>query len=478
MHPQQFHPVAPAVSPTGGAHVRINKFTGVQTRLFDAAMLTTTSGWTLGILLLGIYLASLSSISSQIFMSYIGLKLPVIGLAFTAAAMAYLASGQQLAFLKTPFAFPWIALAGWWCVASLFGIYPRGSLDILTGYLLRIHILPLMFVALAVTVRQVRRLMFFFAFGYVLVVLYCFKFGSFAADRFVIPQTTLANSNDLGLHLLLGAAFMIVFFSYGSTRLLAILTLPALAYYVLKTGSRSNMLTLVVVTLFSILVIPNRYRFRLVGALVVAAALVIPLMPRSAWNRLTTFTGVDSDDFTTSQEAEYERQAVSSTQARTQLQVRAAVLTVMNPIFGVGVRMFPDAVDRLVRATEGHKSGWQNPHNTYLQVSAETGIPGGILYIWCVTLCLRLNYRCYKQSLLSPKLSEFSLHSFALLLGCVIYAFDIFFCSIAYDYHLAVLIGFTAANHRAFQAAVASLRPAPAAPTPGAPRQRHVLRTV
>jgi O-antigen ligase len=125
-------------------------------------------------------------------------------------------------------------------------------------------------------------------------------------------------------------------------------------------------------------------------------------------------------------------------------------LTIQNPLLGVGPTMFPNALDELVRASENRKSSWQVSHNSYLQVSSESGIPGLVFYAWTVVLCVMLNYRAYREGMRAGA-TDMSLQSFCLLLATLVYAFGILFSSIAYDYHLAILVGFTAANYRAWK---------------------------
>jgi O-antigen ligase len=65
------------------------------------------------------------------------------------------------------------------------------------------------------------------------------------------------------------------------------------------------------------------------------------------------------------------------------LTARAAVdLTMSNPVFGVGIgRFFPLAAPYVGRA--------ENAHNNFLQISAELGVPGILLFLAVLALCLR-----------------------------------------------------------------------------------------
>jgi hypothetical protein len=352
--------------------------------------------------------------------------------------------------MRSRLAVPWIALFFWWVLAAAFGMYPTYSLKFLWGYGTRIHALPFLFAGIAKTPRSVRVIMTFFAVGYMLVLLYCYKFGTIESQRFFVPDTSLGNSNDLALHLLFGACFMLILMR--GTLLSYLLFIPAmavLAYYVLKTASRGAMITLLVVLTILIFLIPRKYWLTFFVATAFSLLAIIPLLPAGTMKRLFTFTNVTTD--VQNEQQNVEQHAVYSTRARTQLQKRAITLTLQNPLLGVGTTMFPNAVDELVQSTERRKSSWQVSHNTYLEVSSESGIPGLIFYLWTLGLCLKLNFTIYRSAL-KASLRDISRQSFCILSATIVYAVGVLFSSIAYDYHLAVLVGFTAANHRAWQA--------------------------
>jgi O-antigen ligase len=171
----------------------------------------------------------------------------------------------------------------------------------------------------------------------------------------------------------------------------------------------------------------------------------IPFLPQKTVNRLVSFFYVPAG-IETERAAEVLQGAVDSTNARLQLQRRAIALTIEHPLLGVGPLNFEDAVEDMVQREERHKSGWQVAHNGYLQVSAETGLPGAILFTWMIWMCLKTNYRSFRNSQ-----GEAALISFVIFLASMVYAIGILFCSVAYDFHLSLLVGLTAANFLALQ---------------------------
>jgi O-antigen ligase len=285
-----------------------------------------------------------------------------------------------------------------------------------------------------------------FAWGYVLIVIFCFMFGSYSDDsRYIVANIpALGNPNDLALHLMIGAAFLMVFAS-SKLRVLLLAIVPAILILVLRTGSRSNMLALGLVLLICLKLLPGRQRIQIIAGLFAGSVLVAPFLPSATLARLGTFFGV------TQGSTEAEQSAALSAESRKELQKQGLIITLHHPIFGVGPEMFRLASDLVVRAATGHRSGWQGTHNTYLQVSSETGIPGLIFFAGSIFLCIRLNYQTYRAAQKEPALKDYKIPALSLLIACSVYAFDVLFSHIAYDYHVPVLVGFTASNYSALQ---------------------------
>jgi O-antigen ligase len=172
-------------------------------------------------------------------------------------------------------------------------------------------------------------------------------------------------------------------------RLLAGLVAAIFTIANLMTESRSGLLveTLVVLLVLWKLRDWGISLFKTLGALVLGAAFLLPLAPSGLWQRFHAFfsdydvSRVDANSAMGS--------ALLSLEERQQLLVRAVILTVENPVFGVGMNNFPAAAH--VRFNTG-PGEWVGCHDTFLQFSAELGIPGLLLHLFLlfVTLkCLR-----------------------------------------------------------------------------------------
>jgi O-antigen ligase len=158
----------------------------------------------------------------------------------------------------------------------------------------------------------------------------------------------------------IGAAFFLgVSETAWSRRLLAFACAALMAHTVMFHMSRGGMLGLIGTGIMIFVVIPKRpeHVVVLVVALLVTARLAGPSV---------------REEFSTIFASEEERDA--SAESRFDLWVAMSKETVQNPIVGLGPNHWP-----LVAERHGFKAGKQG-HALWSQMTAELGIPGGLLY--------------------------------------------------------------------------------------------------
>jgi hypothetical protein len=111
--------------------------------------------------------------------------------------------------------------------------------------------------------------------------------------------------------------------------------------------------------------------------------------------RFTTLFGVSDPDTLDEDEAAMLGSAVGSTQSRIYLFQRSVEFTMRNPLFGVGPGQFQvaEADDAKMK---GLRAVWHETHNTYTQISSETGILGGVLFIAALVMAYRTLTRIRK----------------------------------------------------------------------------------
>lgn len=407
--------------------------------------------------LLGCYVFLHLAIVPEILTTYLNIKVHIVAAIGFGALLVCMFHGHLGRFFRTPLLLPWLLLYAWYGLAGLFGLWPRFCLDFLWEYGLRFHIAPVFLCAAALSLRQVRLLLYWAGTGGLMVLYYCWRYGDFNGVRFVVPYTSLGNPNDLAFHLLYAFSFLLLFLWTRSlpARLVVIVATPVALMYLLKTGSRGNFITLIVMVLTFLATARRSQRLAACALLLASLPVILPLVPSSTLDRLRTLAWVFSEEAPAG-DREVQR-AIESQEARRYLQRRAIELTFEHPLLGVGPLMFAPAVDIRVREETGRKSTWHNPHNAYLQVSSETGIPGLIFYVWALGLCIRLNY---KNMMIARERGHRMAtgQSLSLLLASVAYAVATLFSHLAYYYYLPFLVGFTAANHLAVRQELVGIR--------------------
>ncbi len=213
----------------------------------------------------------------------------------------------------------------------------------------------------------------------------------------------------------------------------------------LRTGSRGGFLALIVVGGYLLIKYKTvRLQWRLAAA---GAVVVVALAAASAeyWERMGTI--LSDDDYNRTDES-----------GRMQIWQRGLGYMASHPVFGVGPNNFGMAEGTLSPLAKRQQFGvgvrWNAPHNSFVQVAAELGVVGIVLFIALFVTAfkaVRLGGLRQRTPRGDPALLSQTLT--ASLLGFVTGAF---FLTLAYAELLYVLLAFAVAWHK-----VASVRPRP-----------------
>jgi O-antigen ligase len=437
------------------------QFAPVQVSVFSDA--PGISHW-----ILGSYALMLTVPIAEILIVFGHVHIPVVVIADFILTILVIASGRVAKFLQTPMAKPWLGTLFLYVVAAAFGVYKGESVPFILEYGVRFHVVPLYCCAIAVSTLQVRHVLRWIGWGSLLLVVLCAVFGESREGRFLLPDTSLQNPNDLAFAFL----FIVVCLLLNSSkisRVIAWLTVPMIIVYVLKTGSRASLVTIFAVIATAFILSRRSIKLLILVALPICAALVVAVVPSYTLQRLTLIVA-NTDDVAVEGQLKH---AVDSQEARTALQMQAIRLALHHPLFGVGANQFANAVDDMVREETGEKSGWQGAHNTYLEVAAENGIPAMILYMWTLFLCARVNLQTYRRCQRDPLLAHAAAQSMAMVLMTVAFVVCVAFSNNAYDPRVGILVGLSAANYLAVKSELE--RRAPAAKPVAVLRNSKVL---
>lgn len=366
--------------------------------------------------------------------------------------IAVLMSGTVRRCMRLPLTRYWLAFGAWLAVCAPFSIWKTGTFDLLFPYYFRTYLLYFAICACAVSARQLTRVMYTLAAGTGLTVLLCLAFGvSGEYGRFAVPSSHfsfLSNSNDLAFMLLFGIIILIYpfFRKRAIERFASLALIPAAAVFMLKTGSRGVLLSLASVLIAALLTSRNKARLVALGFVLFLGAVIT--VPAAMRHRLM-YIALPYDSPATL-EAGDPFYAIASQEEREGLLVFSIHLTLDHPIFGVGPGQFARARWNQMNA-KGEWAHWLGTHNSYTEVSSETGIPGLFFYVACIVLCFQMNYRTYRKTVSRKGLEEYAGLSFCMLLAGVMYSVSTLFFHISYTSYLPIIAGISSATYLAVE---------------------------
>lgn len=400
----------------------------------------------LAALALGFFFALQGMLANEFLAVYLGLPIPILILAALPVLLLSILSGRLGRFWQCGIVLPYLTLLLWLWACTVLGSF-KGFYVGMVMYGFRFHLTPFVVCGIASSFGLLRTVVTGYAVGAFGALLLCAKFGQIdSAGRLGIPDTSLLNPNDLALNLLIGLAILSVF-AFDSNifkRLLWLVCFAMTLLFVLRTGSRANLVTLGIMLLVIFVTSKSNVRIAFLTSTLLLGTIMFFIIPAATRVRLTTFFSFSEEDYSVNSQV---ANAATSTEARKQLQIRAFKIAIQHPIFGVGPHMFLYSLDDFMRNEEGANKGtWLHSHNTYLDLAAETGFPGVLLYCLCMFWCIRTNYQNFQRSQKEVPLSPFLGISISLMMASIALAVGTLFCSWTYWATYCYLVGLTAAS--------------------------------
>lgn len=307
-----------------------------------------------------------------------------------------------------------------------------------------------------------------YGYGVLIAAVYGFLFARSVDGRLALVGGTFGDPNGFALSLLIGAPFLWMKAAYADMfRKIFFLGCSCVVFVSFaKAGSRAGLLALGTMMLVMFVISNARQRVMIcvVGCIgLVAAGALLPGYLRARY--FTIFSPASSSaDLDASSREQLESDIESSDERRALLE-QSIHMSFEHPIFGVGPGVFAFAAWDERKAETGAGGLTLVTHNTYTQISSETGLPGLFFFLASVFLCLKytvLDYRVMVRSGLDlAKSARYLLMAFsALLVG-------IFFLSTAYSHFLAIFIALAASLHNVVrQERTAAATQVPTAPSP------------
>jgi O-antigen ligase len=345
--------------------------------------------------------------------------------------------------LKAAFASPVTRLFGlftvWVIVSYPFSYWRSGS----TGSVIlavESFAIYLIIVQLVTNHEEWRRLAGAFAFAVMAAAFLSFKIGVSVDGRIALPGGTLGDPNEFALTLIIGVPFWWLKASRSSPALKFAYLLCTIPIFIAfsRAGSRSGMLAFAALFLVLFVTAPGSRKV-VIGVVAVIGVLAgAAFLPGYIKARYMTFFSADAS---ADLDAGHQRQLssdIASSEGRKALLIQSITMTFQHPLLGVGPGVFSYVSWDLRKNTTGSGGQLLVSHNTYTQVSSETGIPGFLLFVSAVYLCFKYTIRNYRRLRETDPVLAQSTRYF--LLSFTGLAVGIFFLSTAYTPTIAIMM--------------------------------------
>jgi O-antigen ligase len=412
-----------------------------------------------GVILLGIYVFLL--ISRILDIAPVGfLHLPMlmlIGLGFLA-----LSAGDWHKALQSKITVFYGLLTIWILICFPMSSWKGGSLDSVV-LSVEAYGLYLVIVQLVKTMADWNRLASAFSYAALVAAILSFLFGRSIDGRIALVSGTLGDPNTFALSLILGLPFW--WFKATQSKMFGkLLSLGATAIILVsfgRAGSRAGLLALVVMVIAILFLSGIKQKIAISVLAVVALLASIAFLPGYIRARFTTiFQQNAAAGFDAETRARLSAD-IDSSSGRQQLLRQSIQMTFEHPLFGVGPGVFREVAWDERKAQQQTAGQMLVSHNTYTQISSETGFPGFFCFMgaFLTSVAYSLSdFRRLKRT--DAALSRASLYTFSSLAAL---GFGIFFLSIGYSFLLTAVFGLSASLRIVQSHAVAAQESATAA---------------
>jgi len=330
------------------------------------------------------------------------------------------------------------------CLSAPFGISLGGSAQAI----LDVYSKVLVFAVLVMAAIRSARDLWFFVWAYVIstgAVVWIALFATHLTLEAGDPALRMSglsgayDANDAGVVLLVGLPLTLLAFQVSKApgKLLSALIALGIGAALARTGSRSAFLGAIAVGLMLLFYVKS---VSFVKRLVFGAVIVVPLIlaaPAGYWERINTIMHPTQD---------YNWDEIDG---RRQLWARGMTYMLDYPVFGIGIGNFSRAEatisEKARLAPRGKGIRWTAPHNSFVEVGAELGVPGLLLFsslvfggIWGMARLQRRLPRSWARG--SPEERLLYLGSGYLATAMAGFAVAGFFVSHAYMDHFYFLV--------------------------------------
>lgn len=183
------------------------------------------------------------------------------------------------------------------------------------------------------------------------------------------------DANDVGAIMLIGLALalLLVQASKGYSRIVAGVILVAIGATIAKTGSRGAFVGIVAVGAYLLVALKTISPIKRIAFVIVVGAVLVFAAPPGYWEQMKTLANPTQD------------YNWSDPNGRRAVAERGLGYMLQRPLLGVGIANFQLAEgtisDKARLAPAGLGIRWAAAHNSYVEIGAELGVPGLILWL-------------------------------------------------------------------------------------------------
>ncbi|MFL6352125.1 MAG: O-antigen ligase family protein [Bryobacteraceae bacterium] len=385
------------------------------------------------VLLLSVYVFMLYS---RVFEATMLIGLPNIYLMFALSALALLTVLFKAGIIraaKSPCGMLLLLFTLWAIFILPFSSWKSESLHVLTDVWLKS--MAAFFIIAGLTIKFSDSKKVFAAVGYGAAVSGLLLA---ATNRYYGGRATslgsLANANEVAFHIAFGLPFLVLLIS----RVKAIYKLPLIAIALLtlalsvKTASRGGLVITAAVVMVALLNVSFTNKFKIGTVCAVGVIVALMTVDRSQLERYRTMFSSDLS----SAEA---LSAKESADIRKHKLEQSVALTFTHPAVGVGMGAFIPAAAEMSKE-RGEYEDWQASHNSYTQISSETGLIGLVIISAVLMFSLGALFKLHRSAR-RLGLKEVQNMALCMLLSSLALMIHFFFDAIAYEFYLPMVAG-------------------------------------
>jgi len=268
------------------------------------------------------------------------------------------------------------AFAGLAVLSAIFGISVGGSARFLIdNYSKTLIYTALLLVALR-NVRDLHTIVWSIFWGCcVLAYQAIFMFGLENAGNFArLANLFDMDPNDIGCVLAIGIPLSLLLLQNERKiwRPVILLCIGGMMVTVARSGSRGTFVAMIMMAVMLLIMARGLSVSRRVAIIVGSGVAIAVAAPRGYWAQMATIAHIEQDyNFT-------------AMDGRKELIRRGLGYMAMYPVFGIGISNFQKAECSIVdpkRVISGDTPNCTAPHNSFIQIASELGVPGGLLWI-------------------------------------------------------------------------------------------------